>query len=143
MRLAPVPVPVLVAGKIPLPLYSSVPAGFPSPADDFLHDHIDISSELIKHPQATFLLRILGHSMRDAGIFDGDIVVIDKAIEPQHGHIVIAVVDGDFTCKQLYRRDGVTKLVPANPDFPEIEFRDGQTLEVWGVVTSTIKQFPV
>lgn len=126
-----------------LPMFSTVAAGFPSPADDFLHQHIDIGAELIKHPLATYLLRIAGHSMRDAGIFDGDIVVIDKAIEPKHGHIVIAVIDGEFTCKYLHSKNGITKLVPANADFPEVHFGDAQTLEIWGVVTSSIKQFPI
>ncbi|THJ36170.1 translesion error-prone DNA polymerase V autoproteolytic subunit [Lampropedia aestuarii] len=143
MQAPTIPLKVLPGDPLPLPMFSSVPAGFPSPADDFLHKHIDIGAELVKHPQATYLLRIAGTSMRDAGIFDGDIVVIDKAVEPKHGHIVIAVVDGEFTCKQLFRKGSLTKLLPANPDYPEIIFSDGQTLEVWGVVTSTIKQFQV
>lgn len=128
---------------MPLPMFSSVPAGFPSPAGDYLFKQIDIGAELVKHPNSTFLLTIAGLSMRDIGIHDGDIVVIDKSIEPRHGSIVIAVVDGEFTCKKLYRKGGVTKLQAANPDFPDISFKDGQTLEIWGVVTSSIKQFAV
>lgn len=137
------PTPVALGKPVSIPMFSSVPAGFPSPADDFLHKHIDIGSELVKHPQATYLLRIAGHSMKDAGIFDGDIVIIDKAIEAKHGHIVIAVVDGEFTCKRLYQKDGLTKLQAANAEYADIIFTEGQTLEVWGIVTSTIKQFAV
>lgn len=137
------PMPIVHSTPALVPMFSTVPAGFPSPADDFLHQHIDLGAALVKHPLATYLLRIAGHSMRDAGIFDGDIVVIDKAIAPQHGHIVIAVVDGEFTCKYLHRKHGLTKLVAANAEFADIHFGEGQTLEVWGVVTSTIKQFAV
>ena len=81
--------------------------------------------------------------MVEAGIFDNDILVVDRAIKPRHNHIVVAVVDGDFTVKRLYQRAGYIKLKAANPTFPDIVPRDGQTLEVWGVVTSSIKQFAV
>ena len=81
--------------------------------------------------------------MVEAGIFDNDILVVDRAIKPRHNHIVVAVVDGDFTVKRLYQRAGYIKLKAANPTFPDIVPRDGQTLEVRGVVTSSIKQFAV
>ena len=116
-------------------------AGFPSPAEDLGAQRIDLSATLIKHPQATFLLRARGDSMRDAGIFDGNILVVDRAVKPRHNHIVVAVVDGDFTVKQLYQRLGRIKLKAANPTFPDIVPRDGQIIEVWGVVTATVKQF--
>lgn len=79
--------------------------------------------------------------MAMAGIDDGDIVVVDRAVNPEHGKIVIACIDGEFTCKRLYMMDGITKLQAANPDYEDIIFKDFQTLEVWGVVTSCIKQF--
>lgn len=79
--------------------------------------------------------------MREAGIFDGDTLVVDRAIKPRHGHIVVAVVEGEFTVKQLHDRAGRIKLKPANPTYPDIVPRDGQTVEVWGVVTASIKQF--
>ena len=79
--------------------------------------------------------------MAMAGINDGDIVVVDKAVKPEHGKIVIACIDGEFTCKRLFMLDGMTKLQAANPEYEDMIFRDGQTLEVWGVVTSCIKQF--
>ncbi len=78
--------------------------------------------------------------MRDAGILDGSVVLVDKAIRPQHGHIVIAVVDGEFTCKRLHTRGGRMRLKPENPTFPIIDPKDGQTVEVWGVVVAHIHQ---
>jgi DNA polymerase V len=123
-------------------LLASVRAGFPSPAEDLGHKRIDLTAKLIKHPQATFLLRASGDSMREAGIFDGDILVVDKAIRPKSGHIVVAVIDGEFVCKTLWMRAGRVKLKAANPCFPDIVPRDSQTIEVWGVVTSTIKIMP-
>lgn len=135
------PVPIQIGRPVFIPLYSGVRGGFPSPADDFQLKRIDLSNELIKHPEATYLMRIKGSSMAMAGIEDGDIVVVDKAVKPEHGKIVIACVDGEFTCKRLYMLDGMTKLQAANPDYEDIVFKDGQTLEVWGIVTSCIKQF--
>lgn len=119
----------------------SVRAGFPSPADDFLVQRIDLTKELITHPQATYLLRIAGESMREFGIFDGDMVVVNRALKPLHGHIVVAVVDSEFTCKQLQTRRGKVKLCAGNPTFPDIVPSEGQTIEVWGVVTASIKRF--
>lgn len=118
-----------------------VQAGFPSPAEDFTVNRLDLSKILIVHPQATFLLRVAGPSMRDVGIDDGDILVVDRAIKPLHGHIVVAVVDGDFTVKQLHQRAGRMRLKAANPTYPDIVPKDGQTIEVWGVATSCIKRF--
>lgn len=140
---SPVPLP-LGDRSLMLPLAESkVQAGFPSPAEDFTAKRINLSEILITHPQATFLLRVRGDSMRDAGIFDGDILVVDRSIKPRHGHIVVAVVDGDFTVKHLVLRAGQVKLRAANATYPDIIPREGQTLEVWGVATSSIKRFPV
>jgi DNA polymerase V len=124
-------------------LRNRVCAGFPSPAEDLGAQRIDLTQVLIKHAQATYFLRASGHSMVEAGIFDNDIMVVDRAIKPRHNHIVVAVVDGDFTVKRLYQRLGRIKLKAANPTFADIVPKDGQTLEIWGVVTSSIKQFPV
>ena len=117
-------------------------AGFPSPAEDLGAQRIDLTALLVTHAQATYFLKASGHSMVEAGIFDGDIMVVDRAIKPRHGHIVVAVVDGDFTVKRLYQRAGRVKLRAANVTFPEIVPKEGQTIEVWGVVTATIKRFP-
>lgn len=84
-------------------------------------------------------MRVRGPSMRDAGIDDGDYVVIDRSLEAKHGNVVLAVIDGEFTIKRLFRRAGRVKLQAANPTFTDIEFRDGQELIVWGVVTWTLK----
>ena len=136
--------PVLIADAPLLArlLISRVCAGFPSPAEDLGAQRIDLTQVLITHPQATFLLRAQGHSMMEAGIFDNDILVVNRAVKPRHKHIVVAVVDGEFTVKRLYQLGGRVKLQAANQTFPDIVPHDGQTIEVWGVVTACIKQFP-
>lgn len=124
-------------------IVNSVCAGFPSPAEDLGAQRIDLTQVLVVHPQATYFLRASGQSMVEAGIFDKDIMVVDRAIKPRHNHIVVAVVDGDFTVKYLYKRADRIKLKAANPTFPDIVPKEGQTIEVWGVVTASIKQFSV
>ena len=136
------PVPVSEAPFLALLFKNRVCAGFPSPAEDLGAQRIDLTALLVTHAQATYFLKASGHSMVEAGIFDGDIMVVDRAIKPRHGHIVVAVVDGDFTVKRLYQRAGRVKLRAANVTFPEIVPKEGQTIEVWGVVTATIKRFP-
>ena len=136
------PVPVSETPLWGLLLKNTVCAGFPSPAEDLGAQRIDLMALLVTHTQATYFLKASGHSMVEAGIFDGDIMVVDRAIKPRHGHIVVAVVDGDFTVKRLYQRAGRVKLRAANVTFPEIVPKEGQTIEVWGVVTATIKRFP-
>lgn len=118
-------------------------AGFPSPAEDLGAKRIDLTARLIKHPQATFLIRARGESMREAGIEDGDVLVIDRAINPKNGHVVVAVIEGEFVCKTLSIRAGRMKLKSANPGYPDIVPKDSQTVEVWGVVSSVIKVMPV
>jgi DNA polymerase V len=130
--------PLLLADLRP----AQVRAGFPSPAEDFQVQRIDLMKELVRHPQASYLLRIRGDSMRDVGIFDGDVVLVDKAITPRSGQVVVAVVDGEFTCKTLQLRAGRIQLKAANPAYPDILPTDGQSVEIWGVVVAAIKQFP-
>lgn len=133
---------------IPLPLGQEsfpyvegrIPAGFPSPADDFDVGRLNLVDMLTPHPLTTFLWRVSGISMIEAGIFDGDILVVDRSLQAAHGDVVVAQVDNDFTVKYLHQRAGRVKLVPANPTFPEIVPKDGQTWLVVGVVTSVIKQ---
>ena len=120
---------------------SPTQAGFPSPAADHRIQRVDLNAELVQHEEATLLVRVRGESMRDVGIFDGNILVVDKSLTPVHGDIVVAILDGEFTCKQLHCRDGLIKLLPANPDFPEIVPHEGQELRIWGVVTSTVTRF--
>ena len=117
-----------------------VRAGFPSPAEDFQVERLDLTTILVSHPQATFFLRLRGDSMHDAGLFDGDLLVVNRALKPVNGGVVIAVVDGEFTCKTLWLKFGRMKLVAANPTYPEIVPKEGQTIEVWGVVTASIKR---
>lgn len=123
-------------------LASSVQAGFPSPAENLGAKRIDLTARLVKHPQATYIMKARGDSMREAGIFDGDILVVDRAITPRNGQIVIAVIEGEFLCKTLVLRAGRMKLKAANPCYPDIAPKDGQTVEIWGTVTSSIKLLP-
>ena len=143
--LSPSDPPAMIASPAcALPLaVCSVRAGFPSPAEDFAAKRIDLTAELVRHPQATFLVRVAGDSMREAGIDDGDLLVVDRALKPRHGCIVVAVVDGEFTVKHLHQKFGRTRLRAANPTYSDITPQDGQTIEVWGVVTSCIKRFAV
>ena len=100
----------------------SVTAGFPSPADDYLEDKLDLNEYLIKHPAATFFVRVAGDSMINAGIYNNDIIIVDRSIKPKHGKIVVAALDGQMTIKRLYRRDDKIMLLPENELFKPIEF---------------------
>jgi DNA polymerase V len=122
-------------------LVGSVRAGFPSPAEDHAGQRIDLFDRLNSHPQATFFMKVSGLSMTDAGISEGDVIVVDRSIKPKNGHIVVAVVDGEFTVKQLVMRAGVVKLRAANPTFKDIVLKEGQDLQVWGVVKAALKEF--
>lgn len=125
-----------------VPLVSSTaPCGFPSPADDYLDRPLDFNDLLITHPAATFAVRVTGLSMTGAGIFPGDIAVVNRAITPAHDCIVLALLDGEFTIKRYKTRGGRVLLHPENPDFPDIVVQEGQEFEVWGVVTSSIRTF--
>lgn len=122
-----------------VPMFShTVRAGFPSPADDYVADTLDLNDYLMPRKEASFLLRAKGESMVGVGIHDGDILVIDRSITPQSGSVVIATVDGQFTVKTLEKKRGKIRLLPANPDFEPIEFKDEQELQVWGVVTNVL-----
>lgn len=126
----------------PLPWIDGiVRAGFPSPADDFVVKRHDLNELLITHPAATFFWRARGLSMHPAGISDGDLMLVNRALTPRHGNIVIAEVDNDFTVKYLHQRSGKISLKAADPTFRDIVPKDGQTLVIVGVVTAAIKQF--
>ena len=120
-----------------------VPAGFPSPATDYAEDGLDLNGYLVQNPAATFLFSVQGHSMQGAGILDGDKVVVDRSVPARHGHIVIAVVDGEFTLKRLYQRHNRLELHPDNPDFQPIRLTPGKQLEIWGVVVGTVRRYRV
>lgn len=124
--------------------HASVVAGFPSPADDYTHDTLDFNRDYIRHPVASFYGDVEGDSMKDAGIFDGDKVIIDRAIEPRHGSIVVAWWDGGFTMKYLdlsHQKDGYIELRPANPDFPVFKIDNPDSFEIWGVVIHLIRTY--
>lgn len=124
------------------PLFLSVvAAGFPSPADDHLERDLDLHELLISHPAATYYVRLAGDSMKDAGLYDGDILVVDRSLEPAHGNIVVAVVNGEFTVKRLYRKGGQIQLTPENPLYTPIRITQESDLIVWGVVTGSVRQF--
>ena len=117
-------------------------AGFPSPAQDYMSDSIDLNQELIRHPATTFYARAVGDSMKGCGIDDGDLLVIDKAISPQKGDIVVAYIDGEFTLKKVkLEPDGrCLWLIPANDEYPPIKVTDENDFIIWGVLTYNIKR---
>ncbi|ANT64963.1 MULTISPECIES: LexA family protein [Prosthecochloris] len=127
------------SSECPLPFAESeVVAGFPSPADDHLDISLDLNQALIRHPAATFYARVKGSSMIDAGIEEGDLLVVDKALEPKDGDIAVCFLDGEFTVKRISLREGEVCLVAANRDFPEIRVSGESDLVIWGVVTYVI-----
>ncbi len=112
-----------------------VNAGFPSPAQDYAEPPLDLNQLLVQHPAATFFVRVNGDSMQDAGIFSGDILVVDKSLQAVDGHIIVAVLEGNFTVKRLQMRDGHCRLLPDNPRYRPVEITPEMDFEVWGVVT--------
>ncbi|MCW8982783.1 MAG: translesion error-prone DNA polymerase V autoproteolytic subunit [Gammaproteobacteria bacterium] len=125
-----------------VPIYGhKVAAGFPSPADDYVEGHLDLNEHLIHHKEASFFLRVSGDSMINAGIQNGDLLVVDRSVEPSNGKIVIAAVDGELTVKRLAIKRNKTWLMPENDSFAPIEVKGEQDMVIWGVVTSVIHQF--
>ena len=118
-----------------------VAAGFPSPADDHLDRDLDLHELLIQHPASTFYVRLAGDSMQGVGLYDGDILVVDRSLEPKHNDIVIAVLNGELTVKRLFRQGDLVQLRPANHRYPVITITPNQELLIWGVVTGSIRQF--
>ena len=130
--------------ELKLQFAPSIKAGFPSPAQDYLHESLDFNRDLIRNPEATFYGRVEGDSMIEAGICDGDIAVIDRSIEPNDGDIVVGYVNNEFTIKYLdlkHRKDGYIELRPANKAFKPIRIHADDDFEVWGVVVWTIKNW--
>ncbi len=124
---------------LPLPLFSTrIPAGFPSPADDYIESRLDLNEFLIRHPSATFYMRVTGDSMTGAGIYPGDILIVDRAITPRHGNIIIAVLNGEMTVKRLIRQYGTTYLAAENPAYPPLEIGPETQFEAWGVAIHAI-----
>jgi DNA polymerase V len=115
-----------------------VTAGFPSPAENEIDQTLDLNELLIQHPTATFFVRVQGSSMQGAGIHDGDILIVDRALTPHDGSIVIAIINGEFTVKRLSCKGKELFLLPENPDFPPLKIEEAEGLHVWGVVTYAI-----
>ncbi len=126
--------------KLPLSLYAmKVPAGFPSPAEDFVEGNLDLNEHLVRHPSATYFIRAEGESMRDVGIFCGDLLVIDRSIQAKSGDVVIAVVDGELTVKKLMKGRHGWRLCAANASFADIPLPQSGC-DIWGVVTHSVRQ---
>lgn len=117
-----------------------IKAGFPSPAQDFMDLAIDLNKELIKHPSATFYGRVKGDSMIDAGINDGDVLIIDKSLDPRDGDMAVCFVDGEFTIKYIRIEEKAIWLVPANEQYPPIKVTEENDFMIWGIVTFSIKK---
>ncbi len=124
--------------KIPF-IGSPIIAGFPSPATDYLDDEIDLNNELIKHPASTFCGRVKGLSMIDAEINNGDIIIVDKSLEPRNNDIAVCFLDGEFTLKRIQIRKDEVILLPANSEFKPIRVTEENDFLIWGIVTYVIK----
>ncbi|TYQ23976.1 translesion error-prone DNA polymerase V autoproteolytic subunit [Pseudanabaena sp. UWO311] len=125
--------------KCRVPLYlNPVAAGLPAPTEDYIEGKIDLNRHLVKHPDSTFLVRVVGESMQDAGIHPRDLLVVDRSLEAISGKVVIAVVDGELTVKRLRKHRNKLWLMPENPNFQPIEIGENVELHIWGVVTNVI-----
>ena len=132
--------PILVASS---PMWlnlcsGSVPAGYPSPLSEQANELVDINSQLIRNDIATYIFRVHGSAMIDAGIFDGDVLIVDRSIEPKHNDIVLATLNNEFIVKRLYQRAGLVKLISENPIYPPIVIKEKDDFAVWGLVTNSI-----
>lgn len=144
----PIRVPVSLIDKIKkyaickgyqIPLYSNkIQAGFPSPADDHIECTIDFNEYLVQRPSSTFAVKVTGESMIEVGIYPNDILIVDRSLEPNHGKIVVAVVDGELTVKRLHKKNGHIILMPENKTFEPIIIKQENELVIWGVVTNVI-----
>lgn len=132
-------VTTLIQGGYCLPLYGShVSAGFPSPADDHIEMQLDLNTHLIKHPASTFFVRASGESMKDAGIFTGDILIVDRSLDADDGKIVVVAIDGELTVKRIKKEKHALYFMPENPDFKPIAIKEMQDVHIWGIVTNVI-----
>lgn len=121
----------------------AIPAGFPSPAEDFVVEQLDLEAELTKHPRATYYVRLMGDSLVELGVVDGTLAVVDCLQRAKSGHVVIARIDAEYTCKVLHLRNGQMRLKAANSKYPDIVPKEGQTVEIIGVMTAFIRKLAV
>ena len=117
-----------------------ISAGFPSPADDFKEVRISLDNELVKNKEATFYARVSGNSMENAGLSDGDLIVIDRSINPENNKIAVCYIDGDFTVKRIIKKEGQLYLKPENKNYKKIKIKEDDQLMIWGIVTYVIKK---
>lgn len=130
------------SSELKIPLFTeTISAGFPSPADDYIEKKLDLNEHLIKNPSSTFLLKVKGDSMTDAGINDGDILVVDRSIEPSDGKIVIGVVDSEFTVKRILKKGKKLFLQAENKDYKPIEITEDMDFKIWGIVSYAIHKY--
>ncbi|AKQ47718.1 hypothetical protein TH63_13595 [Rufibacter radiotolerans] len=127
--------PIDLLEGVEIPLFASyISAGFPSPADDYLEDRIELGEYLVQNPTSTFMMKVKGNSMRDANIHEGDLLVIDKSLKPRDGLPVVCFLDGEFTVKTFRKIKDKVFLEPANPAYPRIEITEEMDMRVWGVI---------
>lgn len=140
--------PMTVFGRVDRPglrlpfFLSRISAGFPSPAEDHIEANLSLDDLCVRHPAATYFLRVLGNSMNGLGIYDGDTLVVDRSLNAVAGMVVVAVVRGEFTCKQLSFELGLPVLRAANPAYQDIRLNQDEELEIFGVVVHCIHKMP-
>ena len=132
---------IIKNAQINIPVFlDKVSAGFPSPATDYMENKLDLNEYLIKHPAATFIVKASGSSMIDADIYSGDLLIIDRSINPKNNNIVIASIFGDLTVKKLKKKEKSFFLISANDEYPSIEVKEEMECFIWGVVTYIIHE---
>lgn len=125
--------------KYRVPLYMNpVAAGFPAPTEDYVEEKLDLNKHLIKHPEASFMVRVTGYSMIDAGIHPGDLLIVDRSLEPTNNKVIIAVVNGELTVKRIRKTRGKLLLMPENDSFEPIQIYAETDFHIWGVVTNVV-----
>lgn len=133
------PLKSVIKSNIKLPFFiSRIAAGFPSPADDHVEKHLDLNEYLIQKPAATFYVKVVGDSMKDAGIFNGDLLVVDRSKTAKHGSVVLAIVNGEFTVKRLVKKAGKIFLKAENENFAPLEILEEMDFEIWGVAIHVV-----
>lgn len=133
-----VPVIPIESIRTDLPFFGAVAAGFPSPADDYIEERLNLDRYLIKNPSATFFVRVAGSSMTGAGIYPDDILIVDRSLEPKSKDVVIALIEGEFTVKRFVKTPNRSYLKPENPSYKPIEISSEHPATIWGVVTNVI-----
>ena len=131
---------IICSDKLNVMVFGSrIQAGFPSPAQGYFSEDIDLNKELVPSPASTYCAEVTGDSMKDCGIFDGDLLIVDKSLTPRSGNIAVCFLDGEFTVKKLRVTERGIDLVPGNKDYPVIHVTEDNSFQIWGVVSHVIK----